>query len=465
MSDTTAEKLPKDVVKSNERKFDKHGHLVQFYEDDSYLLRTLIDFIKSAIAQDNTCLVIGTREHLNSVENQLKQHDENIDLKELKETGQYVSMDANVTLSQFMKSGIVDEEVFNRTFTEILKKMEQRDRPIVAFSEMVAILWDHGNDESMIQLEDLWNLLSESHKFTLYCGYPLAAFDHAGDGAAFMEITKLHSEVIPGESFDAFESELERSKAIATLQQKSEALATAKIEIERLSKLDREKDEIIAIASHELRSPASGVKLYISMLLDGYAGDLTSEQQKLLSSANLSNDRQVKIVDELLNTSKIEAGVVTLKLAASNLVDMIKSVVSEHKLEIQKQKLKVELKLPEHLIAYVDEHYMRTVLVNLFDNAIKYSTAGKTITITARETDSKILIEFIDEGIGIRSEDQDLLFRKFSRVKSKATTGIQGTGLGLYWTKMIAELHGGAINLKSDIGKGSKFTISFPSQN
>lgn len=244
--------------------------------------------------------------------------------------------------------------------------------------------------------------------------------------------------------------ELEEKTEILTRQQKD------------LLELNAAKDEFIRLASHQLRTPATGVKMYIGMLMGGYADEPTESQMKMLDQAYTSNDRQLQIIDDLLKVATVDAGKVLLNKEECNLELLIKDVIDEltHTLASKQQQI---VFIPPHkpIKAEVDRRFMRMVIENLIDNASKYSAADTTITVSvARKKHTEITI--IDQGVGIAKKDQPQLFRKFSRVHNAMSISASGTGLGLYWAKEIVTLHGGTITLNSKLHHGSTFTIQLP---
>lgn len=227
--------------------------------------------------------------------------------------------------------------------------------------------------------------------------------------------------------------------------------------------LDRAKDEFISLASHQLRTPATGVKQYIGMLLEGYAGELTSEQKRFAQIAYESNDRQLKIIDDILKIATADSGKLALEKKRTNLVPLIESVIRDHasKLSERDQTVTFDPSVPS-LHAMIDKDSMRMVLDNLLDNAHKYTHPGKNITISLKKNTRTIQIAIKDEGIGISEEDFDKLFKKFSRLSNSLSISAGGTGVGLYWVKKVVELHNGIITVSSKPDIGTTFSVKLP---
>lgn len=230
-----------------------------------------------------------------------------------------------------------------------------------------------------------------------------------------------------------------------------------------LIELNRAKDEFISVASHQLRTPATGVKQYLGMILEGFAGDLSDSQRAILQKANESNERQLRIVTDLLKVAQVDAGKVRLRKAEVDVTSLIKDVIKEQQETFEKRRQKV-LFQPEQasLNLYLDRDTIRMVLENLIDNASKYSGQDKIVTIQLRERADEVQITIIDNGVGIKREDQNRLFEKFSRIDNPLSTQVGGTGLGLYWAKKIVDLHQGRVTLESVVSEGTSFTVHLP---
>lgn len=233
--------------------------------------------------------------------------------------------------------------------------------------------------------------------------------------------------------------------------------------IQHLIELNQAKDEFISIASHQLRTPATGVKQYIGMVLEGMFGDLTDPQKEILSKAYESNERQLKIVSDLLKVARVDAGKVVLKKSETDLNRLIADIVGEEK-EIAKQRGQtIRLTLAKSpALTWVDQDVIRMVFENLIDNASKYSQSDTVIQVLVTNRKKLVEVKIIDNGVGIREEDLAKLFEKFSRIHNPLSTQVGGSGLGLYWAKKIVDLHDGTIEVASRQSQGTVFTVSLP---
>lgn len=233
--------------------------------------------------------------------------------------------------------------------------------------------------------------------------------------------------------------------------------------IQNLMELNRAKDEFISLASHQLRTPATGVKQYIGMALDGYAGALTEQQERMLQKAYESNERQLQIVTDLLNVARVDSGKITLRPADTDLVVLIDDVLREQQSKFKSRNQKIIFTHEySQMHATVDRENFRMALENLVDNASKYTESDKTITVKIYNGYKAIVIDVIDQGVGIDKNDLDKLFQKFARLENPLSTQVGGTGLGLYWVKKIVDLHKGSIRVFSKRGAGTTFRMRIP---
>jgi two-component system CheB/CheR fusion protein len=232
---------------------------------------------------------------------------------------------------------------------------------------------------------------------------------------------------------------------------------------DKLQYLNDAKDEFIALASHQLRTPATVVKQYVNLLTEGYAGELPGNQEKILTIVNDSNDRQLEIIEDLLRIARVDAGKIKLRKSSQNLSEEVESAIKALAVIFKSRGQNVLFSEPKkQMIALVDQKLMGMVIENILDNAGKYSADNTTIAIKITENDGFIGIAIKDNGVGIQKKDQAKLFKKFSRIHNPLSESVNGTGLGLYWAKKILDLHGGGIEVSSTQGGGSTFIVKVP---
>ncbi len=229
--------------------------------------------------------------------------------------------------------------------------------------------------------------------------------------------------------------------------------------------IQRTKDEILALASHQLRTPATGVRQYLAMLEAGYFGNLNKEQAEVANKASLANNRQLEIIDQLLYVAKADAGQLMIKPANFDLAAMLKATVESFSEDTQQKKISVRLKSPDKLMVLGDSRYIQMVLDNLISNAIKYSYTKSSISINLRSVSRRLELSITDKGVGIAEDDMNKLFKKFSRIENPLSRTEGGSGLGLFLAQKLARAHGGRIKVQSVVGKGSSFILTMPIQS
>lgn len=231
----------------------------------------------------------------------------------------------------------------------------------------------------------------------------------------------------------------------------------------KLRKLDETKDEFVSMASHQLRTPLTSIKGYISMVLDGDVGKITPQQHKLLSEAFTSSERMVRLISDFLNVSRIQTGRfmidtsdVDLKTVVGEEVEALQQMATSHGMKLQYIAPDV---VPS---VRIDEDKTRQVIMNFIDNAIYYSPEDTTITVKLKADNKFVSLEVHDKGIGVPKDKQDRLFTKFYRADNARKQRPDGTGVGLYLAKKVVEAQGGEIIFHSHVGLGSVFGFKLP---
>jgi len=202
-----------------------HSHLVQFYENDGFLIDSLCRWFSDGLSAGDTCLYIGTEAHRLGLEAGLRS--QGIALDPLRAEGRYICLDASETLSTFMVDEWPDEARFIRTIEEILANAPAGPN-LRAFGEMVAILWADGRRQAAIRLEEIWNTFMATHALSLCCAYPLKGFGSDSDASLFLKVCAQHTPVLPAESYTALTTPADRLRAISLLQHESRVLESEK---------------------------------------------------------------------------------------------------------------------------------------------------------------------------------------------------------------------------------------------
>lgn len=233
---------------------------------------------------------------------------------------------------------------------------------------------------------------------------------------------------------------------------------------EEVEKISKAKSEFLSIASHQLRTPLSAIKGYLSMISEGTYGGIPEKAKKAIDNVYQSNERLVKLVNAFLDISRIEMGVVEIDFEMSSVEDLISEIISEIEIKAREKNLYLKFEGLEEPLPKIslDKGKIKEVILNLLDNAIKYTQKGG-ITIKTRIQNTKCYIQISDTGEGLTKEETGRLFESFVRGEAGARFWTEGAGLGLYVSRKFIELHKGKIWAESPgKGKGSTFYIELP---
>lgn len=233
--------------------------------------------------------------------------------------------------------------------------------------------------------------------------------------------------------------------------------------IQKEREMEAVKSDFISIVSHELRTPLTAIKGFMSMLLKRNFGELNDKQAHYLSKVYQTNQRMIGLVEDLLDVSYIESGKIKLKVSPIAVEPIISDVVTELATKGFERQIMIKVNRKHKLpLVLADEFRLRQILVNLVDNAIKYSLPKSEITIDFKVQGSELVTSVRDHGVGITANQVERLFQKFGRIYNPMSMQAGGTGLGLYIVKNLVESHGGKIWVTTRVGKGSKFSFSLP---
>jgi signal transduction histidine kinase len=231
----------------------------------------------------------------------------------------------------------------------------------------------------------------------------------------------------------------------------------------QLRLLDRTKDDFISMASHQLRTPLTSVKGYISMVLEGDGGKLNEQQAKLLTQAFVSSQRMVYLISDLLNVSRLKTGKFVIETVPVNLADVIEEEVAQLQETAKGRNLELKFHKPQDFPSLMlDETKLRQVIMNFIDNAVYYTPTGGHIEVHLTETPQSVEFTVVDDGMGVPKREQHHLFSKFYRAHNAKRARPDGTGLGLFMAKKVIVAQGGATIFRSQEGKGSTFGFTFP---
>lgn len=229
----------------------------------------------------------------------------------------------------------------------------------------------------------------------------------------------------------------------------------------KLLELDKLKSEFIYLATHQIRTPLTSIRGYISMILEGDYGEVPDNLYKPLKTSLISSKEMVDTIEYFLNVTRIERGNITYDMKVFDMKTLVKHVSEQMKQVVDRSGLTfyVDIDEEKEYMVYGDPDKLRQVLTNIIDNSIHYTEQG-SITVHLWKRDGVIRVEVKDTGIGLSEEDKDRIFTKFGRANDAEKRNVFGAGLGLYIAKEILREHNGRIDAVSEgRGKGSKFFV------
>ena len=231
----------------------------------------------------------------------------------------------------------------------------------------------------------------------------------------------------------------------------------------QLQKLDEAKDEFISMASHQLRTPLTSIKGYVSMLMDGDVGKVTDEQKHLLQEAFISSERMVRLIGDFLNVSRLQTGKFIIDKHPIDLAKIVEQEVEGLEPNASARGLSFTYKKPKNVpLLQLDENKIQQVIMNFADNAIYYSKENSKIKVNLAVVDNHVEFTVKDTGIGVPIAEQEQLFGKFFRATNARKQRPDGTGVGLFLAKKVIDAHDGTIIFESKEGKGSTFGFRLP---
>ena len=367
--------------------------------------------------------------------------------------------------SERVAGTIADKDIDQAEALKVRKLLDGYKRKLITTDEL-----GQEDDELRLALRKnnmavVVQLRESSSKQSHGLGYLVLGTKRSGNPYSSQDTRIL--EIIADELVIAFQNALrfEEIQNFATTLQEKVDDATHKLRLtnEKLRQLDQTKDDFISMASHQLRTPLTSVKGYVSMVLDEDAGKVSAQQRKLLDQAFISSQRMVYLIADLLNVSRLKTGKFVIEAKPTNLAEVVETELEQLKETAKGRDLKLEFERPKSFPTLnLDETKIRQVIMNFSDNAIYYTPAGGTITVSLVDKPESVELTVADNGIGVPKAEQHHLFTKFYRAGNAKKARPDGTGLGLFMAQKVIVAQGGAIIFHSEENKGSTFGFSFP---
>ena len=464
--------VSKDSIQRCDERSHPAAHLVQFYEDDHFLVESVARHLGQSIAAGDGAIIVATKAHREAIHARLSAN--GLDVANLTRQGRFISIDADETLAKICRDDFPNAERFEDVIGKAVSATNGASpRHFTgAFGEMVAILWARGQRDAALHLEKLWNELQQRLDFALFCAYPINGFSAAIDADYLQRVCAEHSDVVPAESFSELGSDDDRRRSIAYLQQKAALLESEMAQRKRveedlrrrvaeLAESDRRKNEFLAMLGHELRNPLSAMLNAIT------AADLDeSSRDRAIEIARRQTVQLARLVDDLLDVARITQGRIALRKEPLSVVSLAERSIEETRAaaELRHQRLTVLAPIDTHSICVdVDPARMQQSISNLIHNAIKFTQAHGRIEVSLLRQGSNVAICVRDTGIGIAPEVLPRVFDLFAQGDVSIDRSQGGLGVGLTLVRRLVAMHGGNVEARSGgIGKGSEFEIALP---
>lgn len=456
----------------------RHAHRVQFYETDQFLYEAVAGFVHEGLGAGMPVIIAATKAHREALRARLVSA--GYDFDGAIDSGEITSIDVHEALGMFMVDAQPDEHLFKAHFGGLLERTA-RGRPdarIRVYGEAADVLWQQGLKGAALREEELWNELIARYGLDVLCSYSMARFPSSSDAHALASVCRCHDHVTPSETYTPKADDNTRAREIVMLQHAAVALER---EIETREQLEqtlrhalnemshakeeaqrahRVKSEFLAVMSHELRTPLNTVIGYHDLLAHEIAGPLTPQQRGYLARLKMGAEQLTRLVDQVLNLARIEAGNEELDVDDVELASLVRECIElVSPLAVKKGLSLTGTIACAPLIAHTDHAKARQILLNLLTNAVKFTDTGG-VEVYASKTASSVAIEVRDSGIGIAPSELPHIFEPFGQLHNGARGA--ATGLGLSVSYQLAKLLGGDIAAVSVPGKGTAFTLQLP---
>ena len=494
-------------------------HRVQFYESDDFLTSSVAGFLGAGLSTGQSLVVIATHPHRAAFSRRLAE--EGFDVDAACSSGRLTLLDARDTLDAFMVGATPDPALFRTVIGGVLEAARAGgggSAILRLYGEMVDLLWKDGNTDGAVRLEEMWNEIAQTYKFSLLCAYAMGNFYKAADAEHFASICKHHTHVVPTERYihaddqsrlleisilqqraQALEAELEHRRTLEqrlrealsarltvedALRDRERELRSALSERERLlaaeqvaraeaeaARRDAEaathaKSQFLAVMSHELRTPLNAISGHVQLLSMGIHGALTEAQLGVLERVERSQRHLLRLINEVLNLARIETGRVEYDTRDLVMQDVIAELLPMIEPQLAANGIRHHVQLPqESVMVRADREKLSQILLNLLSNASKFTPAGGRVTIdvaTRTGRPGAVFVRVTDTGIGIPLDKQEAIFEPFVQVAVGPTRTNQGAGLGLAISRELARGMNGELRVRSVEGEGSTFTLTLP---
>lgn len=397
---------------------------------------------------------------------------------------QYVAQSTYAIVSKHLKSSFItmllisedDEQEFKEIGAKHISNLNEFGKACEKYCKELPLITDDIDSDDQQEVQAIFRentvsvvvpIITKSSKYSKAgqrLGYLIIGQKQTGNPYDSRDINVIVS--VTKELSLALQNALhyeEIQKFNKTLQEKvDDATHKLKATNDKLKRMDETKDEFISMASHQLRTPLTSVKGYVSMVLDGDVGPISDQQRELLNQSFQSSQRMANLISDLLNLSRINTGKFVIELSPVDLRGVVTAELEQLREMAVDKNIKLTYDPPADFpTLMLDDGKMHQVVMNLIDNALYYTPAGGSVTVTLTETPTAVEFRVIDTGIGVPRDSERHLFTKMYRAENARRARPDGTGLGLFMVKKVVIEQKGAIIFETEEGKGSTFGFKF----
>jgi signal transduction histidine kinase len=483
------------------------NHVVQFYESESYLCDVVGEFLHAGAEARQPLVVIATPTRWSGFSTRLRAKGSDVDT--CREAGLLTVLDARATLSAFMVEDMPDERRFRDHVGGVIERHASRstDGIVRAYGEMVDLLWQDGNPDGAIRLEQLWNDLASAHDLSLLCAYAMSNFHDEPHRHRFFDVCSHHARVNHADPYGG-QDEDSRDLEVSSLQQRTRAL---EIEVEYRKRLEaalrkalaeraqfedallqrelelrnllgeheqlltseraareqaehasRLKDEFLAVISHELRTPLHAIFGWAHIGSEPRVDEAT--RRRALEVIQRNARLQLHVVDDLLDISRIVSGKMKISTESVDLLAIVMAAADSIRPLAHAKPLTFDVVVGvDRAMVRGDAGRLQQVIWNLLSNAIKFTPPDGHITLELAADDREARIVVTDTGQGIAAEFLPLVFDRFRQADASTSRRQGGLGLGLSVVRHIVDAHGGTVAVESaGAGRGATFIVALP---
>ncbi len=444
----------------------RRAHLAGLFATRADLVANVVDFVTPALRdRDGVAVVVATPDHRAGVIAALTEA--GLD----PESDRCVFLDVDAVLASIMSGGAVHRDRFRTTVGNALDEHLDAGRHVRVYAELTGRLWRRGAVTSAMHVEEWANELARDRSFVLLCFYPTELFgDEDPDGRALQSVFDAHTGMVHGDLFvydapagGAHLGEVVHGEAVAQAMdheavcRERDALRTA---LEDAAKREQVRRAFTAMVVHDIRTPTTVIAGLTGVLQRRMAELDPARVKDFLAVVMRNAGRIERLIDDVLTVSQLESDGLRYDLAPVDLRAVAAEVAAEIR---QTRRRAVEVSAdPDLPPALADVDRQVQVLENLLSNAAKFSPAGTPISVRIEHRENRLRVRVRDQGRGIPTHDLDKVFEPFSRLDSRESDKVSGTGLGLYVTRMLIEGQGGTIAIASTPGQGTTVTYTVP---